>query len=74
MSVFSRSRGRSSRGDAQLLVGLVIGCHVALRLDDRGDSFTASCRALPGVVVTCSATMLVGRPVFGHVSVIRQCA
>ena len=32
VSVFLRSRGRGSKGDAQLLVGLVIGCHVVLRL------------------------------------------
>ena len=35
---------------------------------------SASSRALPGVVVTCSATMFVGRPVFCHVSVLRHCA
>ena len=35
---------------------------------------SASCRALPGVVVTCSATMFVGRPVFCHVSVLHHCA
>ena len=40
-------------------------CHVVLRLDDRH---------VPGVVVTCSATMFVGRPVCCHVSVLLHCA
>ena len=39
--------------------------HDVLRLDDRH---------VPGVVVTCSATMFVGGPVCCHVSVLRHCA